>query len=114
MVAQVEKISLELKPIRVCCSINDFLPKGLAWIFIGVFSLQLALFLILADVFFSSLTRLNPFEVLLELNFPSLLKGVSLSFIYCKIRKNLRTMSLYQIIESENQMQSKEGLGEVR
>ncbi len=67
-----------------------------------------------ADVFFFSLTQLNPFEVLLELNFPSLLKGVSLSFIYRKIRKNLRTMSLYQTIESENRMQSKGGFGEVR
>ncbi len=67
-----------------------------------------------ADVFFFSPTQLNPFEVLLELNFHSLLKGVSLSFVYRKIRKNLRTLSLYQTIESGNRMQSKGGSGEVR
>lgn len=46
-----------------------------------------------AYVFLSSVTWLNPFEVLLELNFPALLRGVSLSFIYREIRENLGTVS---------------------
>lgn len=93
-------MSAGLKSVTVCCSIIFFVFSYLFifcrrdWFAGYLLEFSLSCFVFdSADVFLSSVTQLNPFEVLLELNFLALLRGVSLSFIYREIRENLGTAS---------------------
>lgn len=94
----ISRIETQLRVLSFKLFFILFFAKGTCLDIYWSFLSPACFVFVFANVFLFSLTQLNPFEVLLELHFPSLLKGVSLSFIYRKIRKNLRTLSLYQTI----------------